>query len=283
MARHFERLVTELVRDVEQPARRSRGARRRRKGRLLVEWNRPEELRHARRLHELFEAQAARTPTPLPSSAATGGAHLPRVERARQPHRAASPLSAQGLRASWPSTSTAPSRSPPCSASSRPEPPTSPSTRSTRPSACASCSRSARPRRPLTESGLREEWCRGAKPRRSPLPRRRRAGLGEPAEHTSAPGGAPARRNLAYVIYTSGSTGRPKGVAIAHASAVTARRWAEAEFAVAAMARVLASTSVCFDLSVFEMFVPLALGGCVVIPRPRRAGRQGLAAGPSRG
>ncbi|HZF13303.1 MAG TPA: amino acid adenylation domain-containing protein, partial [Thermoanaerobaculia bacterium] len=76
---------------------------------------------------------------------------------------------------------------------------------------------------------------------------------------------APAPRNLAYVIYTSGSTGRAKGVAIAHASAVTLVRWAGEAFATAELARVLAATSICFDLSVFELFVPLAGGGAVVL------------------
>ena len=67
--------------------------------------------------------------------------------------------------------------------------------------------------------------------------------------------------NLAYVIYTSGSTGRPKGVAIEHRSAVALVRWARREFPAEEPARVLASTSICFDLSVFELFVPLSLGG----------------------
>src|SRR5205814_1772198 len=71
--------------------------------------------------------------------------------------------------------------------------------------------------------------------------------------------------NLAYVIYTSGSTGRPKGVAIAHASATALVRWAGEAFAPAELAVVLFSTSICFDLSVFELFVPLARGGRVVV------------------
>jgi amino acid adenylation domain-containing protein/non-ribosomal peptide synthase protein (TIGR01720 family) len=71
--------------------------------------------------------------------------------------------------------------------------------------------------------------------------------------------------NLAYVIYTSGSTGRPKGVAISHRSAVELVRWAEGVFTAEELAGVLASTSICFDLSVFEIFVPLACGGRVVL------------------
>src|SRR5829696_2943580 len=71
--------------------------------------------------------------------------------------------------------------------------------------------------------------------------------------------------NLAYLIYTSGSTGRPKGVSIEHRSAVTLLHWAKAVYTPAEYAGVLASTSICFDLSVFELFVPLSWGGKVII------------------
>ncbi len=71
--------------------------------------------------------------------------------------------------------------------------------------------------------------------------------------------------NLAYVIYTSGSTGRPKGVMIKHRSTVAMLDWANKTFAVEARVGVLASTSICFDLSVFEVFVPLCCGGKVIL------------------
>ncbi|MBL8300792.1 MAG: amino acid adenylation domain-containing protein [Rhodanobacteraceae bacterium] len=74
-------------------------------------------------------------------------------------------------------------------------------------------------------------------------------------------------QDLAYVIYTSGSTGRPKGVEICHGSVVALLDWALVAFSAAELARVLACTSLNFDLSVFEMFVPLAAGGEVVIVR----------------
>ncbi|MFN2529802.1 MAG: amino acid adenylation domain-containing protein [Pyrinomonadaceae bacterium] len=70
---------------------------------------------------------------------------------------------------------------------------------------------------------------------------------------------------LAYVIYTSGSTGRPKGVAIEHRSAVTLLHWAQEVFSEEDLSGVLASTSICFDLSVFELFVPLSCGGKAII------------------
>ncbi|HKH46547.1 MAG TPA: amino acid adenylation domain-containing protein [Thermoanaerobaculia bacterium] len=71
--------------------------------------------------------------------------------------------------------------------------------------------------------------------------------------------------NLAYLIYTSGSTGRPKAVAIEHRSAAALVQWARGVFAPDELSGVLASTSVAFDLSVFELFVPLSTGGRVIL------------------
>src|SRR5205807_8277284 len=71
--------------------------------------------------------------------------------------------------------------------------------------------------------------------------------------------------NLAYVIYTSGSTGKPKGTGIEHRSAATFLHWAREVFAAEDLAGVLASTSICFDLSIFEIFVPLSWGGTVIV------------------
>ena len=72
-------------------------------------------------------------------------------------------------------------------------------------------------------------------------------------------------QSLAYVIYTSGSTGRPKGVAVSHANAAALACWAREAFTPDELAGVLAATSVCFDLSVFELFVTLGLGGTVIL------------------
>jgi amino acid adenylation domain-containing protein len=71
--------------------------------------------------------------------------------------------------------------------------------------------------------------------------------------------------NLAYVIYTSGSTGQPKGVAIEHRNTVAFLCWAKSIFTANELAGVLGSTSICFDLSIFELFVPLSWGGKVVL------------------
>ncbi|GCE60718.1 non-ribosomal peptide synthetase [Microcystis aeruginosa] len=71
--------------------------------------------------------------------------------------------------------------------------------------------------------------------------------------------------DLAYIIYTSGSTGKPKGVAIAHSSTTVLLEWAHSVFSAEQLSGVLASTSICFDLSIFEMFVPLTQGGSIII------------------
>ena len=70
--------------------------------------------------------------------------------------------------------------------------------------------------------------------------------------------------NLAYMLYTSGSTGKPKGVALLHEGASNLIQWAKREFG-RSMQRTLASTSISFDLSVFEIFGTLASGGTVVL------------------
>jgi amino acid adenylation domain-containing protein len=70
---------------------------------------------------------------------------------------------------------------------------------------------------------------------------------------------------LVYVIYTSGSTGRPKGVAITHHSASALVQWSLATYAREELDGVLASTSVCFDLSVWEFFVTLSAGGYLLL------------------
>ncbi|WP_130908082.1 non-ribosomal peptide synthetase [Pseudomonas sp. Sample_16] len=85
------------------------------------------------------------------------------------------------------------------------------------------------------------------------------------------PSDAPITRvtpdNLAYVIYTSGSTGKPKGVAIAHRNVLALIDWSASVYSREDIQGVLASTSVCFDLSVWELFVTLANGGSLIIAR----------------
>jgi len=70
---------------------------------------------------------------------------------------------------------------------------------------------------------------------------------------------------LAYVLYTSGSTGRPKGVAVPHRGVAGLVRWARTAFPLEDLSGFLVSTSFNFDLSVFELFVPLCWGGRVIL------------------
>jgi amino acid adenylation domain-containing protein len=70
---------------------------------------------------------------------------------------------------------------------------------------------------------------------------------------------------LAYTIYTSGSTGRPKGVMIEHHSAINLISWVNERFNIGPNDSLLFITSMCFDLSVYDIFGMLAAGGKVVI------------------
>ena len=70
---------------------------------------------------------------------------------------------------------------------------------------------------------------------------------------------------LAYTIYTSGSTGRPKGVMIEHHMAVNLVLWVNTEYNIGLDDRLLFITSMCFDLSVYDIFGMLSAGGSLVI------------------
>ncbi|HEV8580122.1 MAG TPA: amino acid adenylation domain-containing protein [Thermoanaerobaculia bacterium] len=85
------------------------------------------------------------------------------------------------------------------------------------------------------------------------------------AQPETDPPGTSDPQTLAYLLYTSGSTGRPKAVGVEHRSAANLVRWAASYFAPEERAGMLAATSVCFDVSVFELFVPLCLGGKVIL------------------
>jgi amino acid adenylation domain-containing protein len=69
--------------------------------------------------------------------------------------------------------------------------------------------------------------------------------------------------HAAYVIYTSGSTGVPKGVVVAHAGVGNLVGAVVGQLGAGALGDVLWSTSANFDVSVFELFAPLACGGRV--------------------
>ncbi|GAA4938398.1 amino acid adenylation domain-containing protein [Nonomuraea thailandensis] len=97
--------------------------------------------------------------------------------------------------------------------------------------------------------------------------------LDEPAERaetdaqpSSAPAGDAQPDNLAYVIYTSGSTGRPKGVAVTHGDVLGLaldRCWDTGNHE-----RVLMVAPYAFNVSTYELWVPLLHGGRIVAAPP---------------
>lgn len=84
-------------------------------------------------------------------------------------------------------------------------------------------------------------------------------------EKTVAPDSGVQSNNLAYVIYTSGSTGRPKGVQIEHRTVVNFLNSMRKAPGFQKQDALLAVTTLSFDISVLELYLPLITGGRVVI------------------
>jgi amino acid adenylation domain-containing protein len=90
------------------------------------------------------------------------------------------------------------------------------------------------------------------------------------------PGVEVSSQDIAYVIFTSGSTGTPKGVMVQHQPVVNLIEWVSRSFGIGAKDRALFVTSLCFDLSVYDVFGLLSAGGSIqVVPdeelrEPRR-------------
>ena len=78
--------------------------------------------------------------------------------------------------------------------------------------------------------------------------------------------------NLAYVIYTSGSTGEPKGVMVPHRGICNTLQWRQATFPFKPADRMLLTFSFTFDASIFQLFQPLLAGACLVIPEAEHGG-----------
>jgi non-ribosomal peptide synthetase component F len=100
---------------------------------------------------------------------------------------------------------------------------------------------------------------------------------------TAATGGVdselPMGAHTAYVIYTSGSTGRPKAVMIQHASLVNFLGSMAEQFHLDGTSRLLAVTTIVFDIAALELYLPLISAGARRHDaRPRRRRHQPLRA-----
>jgi amino acid adenylation domain-containing protein len=79
-------------------------------------------------------------------------------------------------------------------------------------------------------------------------------------------------KSIAYLIYTSGSTGLPKGVRIGHRAVVNFLLSMAREPGIAAGDRLLAVTTLSFDIAVLELLLPLTVGATVIIAPTETAG-----------
>ncbi|WP_404939735.1 amino acid adenylation domain-containing protein [Pseudomonas sp. JDS08PS003] len=93
-----------------------------------------------------------------------------------------------------------------------------------------------------------------------------------PADNLPGPSGM---EDCAYVIYTSGSTGRPKGVQIGHQALSNFLQSMAREPGISAQDRLLAVTTISFDIAALELYLPLVNGACVVLAS-REAAMDGL-------
>jgi amino acid adenylation domain-containing protein len=84
-------------------------------------------------------------------------------------------------------------------------------------------------------------------------------------EPSHAPAVAVSPEHLAYVIYTSGSTGRPKGVMVRHGGVSSFLQTMAEAPGLASGDTLLALTTIAFDISVLELFLPLTLGARVAV------------------
>jgi amino acid adenylation domain-containing protein len=258
LAAHLERFLEEALAHPEERVSELPLLTAAERHQLLIEWNdtEPSEVSGAELLHELFEAQAARTPDAVALIA--DEARWTYRELDRRAEEVANQLRALGVGRDDRVAISLP-RTPEMIAAMLgvlkaggayvPVDPAYPEAR--------------------REAILANAGARPLPPAPSPA-ERERGSLSDQPGWEGAPSPAPRGRvgeggALAYLIYTSGSTGEPKGVAITHRSAVALVRWAQTVFSPDELSRVLAATSINFDLSVFEIFVPLSMGGAVVL------------------
>jgi amino acid adenylation domain-containing protein len=81
----------------------------------------------------------------------------------------------------------------------------------------------------------------------------------------------PTPDDTAYVIYTSGSTGRPKGVELKHRGVVNFLNSMAHEPGFTNQDKIVALTTISFDIAVLELLLPITVGGRVVIAKRQAA------------
>jgi amino acid adenylation domain-containing protein len=264
MLGHLERLFDEVVADPDRRLSELPLLSHDERHQLLVEWNATAtELPDERSIHRLFEEQAARTPEAL--AVAMGAEQLTYRELDRRSNQLAQLLRARGVGPDL-RVGICLERSPrliiallgvlKAGGAYVPLDPAYPQER------LRFLLRDAQVAVLLTDEHLRERLPSGDATAIVVLEQDLASLAREPDEAVQS-GIQPA--HLAYVIYTSGSTGTPKGVGITHGNAVAFLIWARQTMSAAAGARVLATTSINFDLSVYEIFGTLSWGGTVLL------------------
>jgi len=243
--------------------------------RLLAEWNRTDaDYPREQCVHQLFEAQAARTPDAV--AVVAGEQRLTYAELAARAEELARRLRAFGVQAEA-IVGVCLERSPDlvaallavlkAGAAYLPLDPKLP------PERLAGMVNDSGARLVLTQSALRG---------RLPVAEAQLVCLDEaPPAATSHPAAVqPAKPDqLAYLIYTSGSTGRPKGVEVFHGGVVNLLWDMRGRLGLGSADALLTVTSVGFDICALELFLPLMVGARVVIcPEAARYDGHALAA-----
>ncbi|MEV6128168.1 amino acid adenylation domain-containing protein [Streptomyces violaceusniger] len=250
--------------------------------RVLVEWNDTARPLPARRVHELYEAQAARTPSAV--AVVSGGAELTYAQLDERANRLATLLTARGVGPERLVAVALPRSADllvallavlKTGAAYLPLDPEHPKDR------IGYTLQDARPALALVTTGTAPLLTAGGGDGggQEAAATGGAVGAGVPAlvlddpatvaelaaAPTAAPGVVCSPDHPAYVIYTSGSTGRPKGVVVPHGALSNFLDDMAERFGLGAADRLLAVTTVSFDIAALELYLPLLCGAGVVI------------------
>lgn len=79
----------------------------------------------------------------------------------------------------------------------------------------------------------------------------------------------PLLSSTMYVVFTSGSTGTPKGVSMTHRNHASSIQYVARTLGVTAESRIFDFSAYSFDITIFNVFAALAVGGCLCVPSDR--------------